>query len=122
MPFPRHWTFPAIGIGVAASINMPGAPGVTHVLESVTADFVAFGSAGTLGPILTAYAGGSSGTVLMAWRLEASSPTGAEVGQDSMSLTGLELATLPGQSLLVQFDTIPPAGWYQNLVIQGRDE
>jgi hypothetical protein len=123
MPFPRHWTFSyaANPGGDQAVISVPGAPGVTHVLEAITASLVSV-SATTFGPTLVVFANGPGGTQLLAWNALVASPTAGSVDTAEFSVSGLELAPLPGQSLWVGYNAVTIAGTLQNLIIQGRDE
>lgn len=117
--FPRGWTLNAIqnATGVDAAIVVPGVQSVTHVLDSIYLKIVSYtataaiyvctwqvllGGVSVLGGLLAVPAG--------------------QVGSDSVSFGGLDLAPLSGLPLAVQFSGAgPPASFWQEITIQGHD-
>jgi hypothetical protein len=116
--FPRGWTYynTQNATGVAAAITVPGTIGVVHVLDSIYLKATNYtGAAGAFSDVWQAVI---AATIVLQGIL---SLPAATVSNDSISLSGLELATAPGGALTVQHLTAPGAGFYEEITIQGHD-
>lgn len=115
--FARGWTLSSIaGAGAAASITVPATPGVVHILDSLLARLIS-AAAGAGGGATQLQVVTDPGVVL-ATDL---GPLVAGAGNDSISLSGLDIAASAGSSLIVRFTVVVPAAFEQDLVIQGHD-
>lgn len=114
--FPRGWTFnSAVGAGSAAGITVPATPGVVHVLDAIFARLINAGTGASAAVNVTATIGAVTvvNTQLVV--------PATVVAADEFSLSGLDLATAPGGSLVVTFSIAAPAGYAEVLIIQGHD-
>lgn len=112
--FPRGWSISnqVVGPGGGATIVVPAAPGVSHVLDSF--DCKIQGPASQGGSILVTTSGGTFSNYPIG---QLTSPGGV----DSASGGGLNLSTQPGESLQVATNFTTPAGDAQLLTINGHD-
>jgi hypothetical protein len=116
--FPRGWTLTsATTAGAAATITVPAVPGVVHVLDSLQASLVAVAAA----------AAGSFIWVTVSWGgfapiyLTLLASNGGAIGNESASLSGLDIATAPATALTVAFNAPAAANYNEVLLIQGHD-
>jgi hypothetical protein len=120
--FPRGWTISNYNSGTAsvATITVPASPGVVHVLDSFNAKLV---NSDTAAAHQTTVFVSSSDGVLAAFLLALLS-TGTAVGgapvSDESSASGLDLATGPGASMTIAFQS-SAASLFQYLLVQGHD-
>lgn len=115
--FPRGWTLNTVqkGTGVAPTITVPATAGVVHVLDSLAARIINNSAGALYVPTVSVVI--AAVNVLQDIMVLAATQAGA----DTTSFSGLELATAPGGSLIVSFDTGPGAGLSATLTIQGHD-
>jgi hypothetical protein len=111
--FPRGWIQSNAAVGSTVTVTAPALPGVVHVLDSVWAKIDASGTAGPLN-VNASSSGGSVSQFLGRVFI------GTAGGTDEFSLSGLDLAAGPGESLTVAFNG-SGAGVGEALVAQGHD-
>jgi hypothetical protein len=120
--FPRGWTGNSLvgSTGVAASVTIPALPSVVHVLDSLWFKLTVYQWTGATLVEWEVLVGGVLRVAGMLSTPETGAGTGA--GVDSVSLSGLDLATLAGQTIVAQFaGAVPGAGVYEEITIQGHD-
>lgn len=116
--FPRGWALNNIqnASGVASSVTAPATPGVVHVLDSLYASAANFtGGAVALTPTLFVVT--AAGTVLESLIVVAASA----VARDSVSFSGLDIASSVGGTIVLTLTPGPPAGCWLELTAQGHD-
>jgi hypothetical protein len=108
--FPRGWTITAnAAAGATASITVPAVPNVAHVLDTLT--LRAVNASAALYAVNVTVQGGILGFVMDAF------PNST----DEISLTGIDLATAPGNALTITFSGVAPASTAQQIYAQGHD-
>lgn len=115
--FPRFWTATTQTTNPGqALITVPAAPGICRVLDSFTAEMENAGAAvAGLNISVSSSDGLYSGFIIGLLVI-----VGAG-GKDEASGVSLGLATSPGSSLTVGFNTVAGVGTVQTLIIQGHD-
>jgi hypothetical protein len=116
--FPRGWTINSAqnASGAAPDITLPNITGIVHVLDSLTAKWTNYATtAAAATPTLTVTNAGQ--TVLQTILAVG---TGA-IGTDSVSFSGLNIASPPGSSFEVKMSAGPGANQFADLTIQGWD-
>jgi hypothetical protein len=116
--FPRGWTVSqAGGTGVQAFVSVAAITGVIHVLTSVLASVTCSPAGAFFQTVLVSSSGGTFANFpLMVVVLEGA----ANFESNTNSVSGLTMATQPGEQLSVFFPS-GGAGYYENLLIQGYD-
>lgn len=112
--FPRGWVLYSFANATGqAVITVPPIPGVTHVLDAVQANALAFAAT-------SLFVVGITVNGVSLWNLLVQGIAGS-VTTDAISYSGLDYAMPPGAALVAQFDTAAVTGIFLNLTIQGHD-
>lgn len=118
--FPDGWTLAFTSGGGVASITVPAAPGVAHVLDSFQAKAVSFDTtfAHSFNIQVTSSDGVLNTSVAF---VSVNAAASAQVGtSDSASASGLNLAAGPGASVTITFGA-SATSVTEFLLIQGHD-
>lgn len=114
--FPRGWTLNNFAAaGTAASITIAATAGVVHVLDSIDAKLVGVAPAAIFGPFVKIIV---AAVTIVQWQLLIPSGT---PGTDALSFSGLDIASAPGGTIQVTFDTVAAASTNEMIVAQGHD-
>lgn len=116
--FPRGWTISAkAAAAAAASITLPALNGITHILDSLSAEVVNTGANGAAFEV-TVTAGG---VVTLTVPLTVGTVTAPDVQSGTASDTSLDISSTSGGTIVVAFTTVTPGNMIQYLLIQGHD-
>lgn len=117
LSIPTDWTYnvdPAPA--VLASIVVPAAPGITHVLTHLFAKLINSQQAAAVGETVRVI----DGTTTI-WSLGMIvDGAGANIIKTETFDSDLLLMGTPGNALTINFVAAPPVGYYEQLIIQGH--
>lgn len=114
--FPRGWTLSTqAGGGFGATITVPAAPGIVHVLDSLFARIINTGTGASFIPAVRVTT--SLGVVLSQLLVCAATI----VTSDEVSFSGLDIPSSAGGTIVIDFNAVGLAGYFETLVVQGHD-
>jgi hypothetical protein len=108
---PRGWQYGSGGAVAAPSITVPATPGVSHVLDAVSATMLAGAAVGPFNVTVTSSGGTYNGEAVGVLYT-------SDAGTDGASPSGLNMACMAGESLTV---ACASGGTDVYLQIQGHD-
>lgn len=121
--FPRGWTLTSLaGAGSTASVTVPSATGVTHVLDGFTAKIVSSNTTTASEPQITLTSSdGVFAALTLALLAIGAAAAATNFSTDSATETALDLAAGQTASITIAFGVPAIASSNQFLLVQGHD-